>query len=126
MKKKVLIIDDDQDILDLVKQELQRDFEVIPRSFCQDIREACELYQPDLVLIDLMLPGSDGYELCSKIRKFNRDLPVILVTGIELKALKNNYSIIEANDYLLKPFQAKVLREKVEKALKFSERSAEA
>ncbi|MDD2714611.1 MAG: response regulator [Candidatus Wallbacteria bacterium] len=120
MKKKILIIDDDRDILALVKLALQADYEVIPQSFCSDIQETCSLYQPDLVLIDLKLPGVDGYELCGRIREFSPDLPVILITGVEMKALKNNYSIIRANDYLLKPFDLKALREKVEKALEAS------
>ncbi|MDD5091450.1 MAG: response regulator [Candidatus Wallbacteria bacterium] len=116
LKKRILVIDDDQSILDLISAALVTDFEMRTLSICPDVFEALENIKPDLLILDLKLPGSDGYAICQKLRLHHAfsSLPVILLTGVDLNAVKHNYKKVAADDFLLKPFDPATLVQKVE------------
>ena len=68
-KQKILIVDDDQNIAELISLYLTK--EMFDNQIANDGREALQLFrtfQPDLILLDIMLPGMDGYEVCREIR----------------------------------------------------------
>jgi len=121
IKQKILIVDDDENIADLISLYLTK--EMYDTRIAADGEEALKLfreYSPDLILLDLMLPGIDGYQVCREIRK-DSTVPIIMVSakgetfdmvlGLELGA----------DDYLVKPFESKLLVAKVKALLRRTE-----
>lgn len=117
-KQKILIVDDDTNISELVSLYLVK--ERFDTRCCEDGVEAIKAfneYNPDLILLDLMLPGMDGYEICREIRKTS-NIPIIMlsakgeifdkVLGLELGA----------DDYIIKPFDSKELVARVKAVLR--------
>ena len=81
VKARVLVIEDDKDIADLISLYLNRDgIETIHREDGEKGLSAVSEYKPDLVVLDINLPGMDGYEVLQTIRR-NHEVPVILVTA---------------------------------------------
>ena len=108
-KLKILIVDDDNNIAELISLYLTK--ECYDTKIVNDGEEALsafEQYQPNLILLDLMLPGIDGYQVCREIRT-KSNVPIIMlsakgeifdkVLGLELGA----------DDYIMKPFDSKEL-----------------
>lgn len=117
-KQKILIVDDDANIAELISLYLTK--ECYDTRMVQDGEEALavyEQYQPNLILLDLMLPGIDGYQVCREIRA-KSNLPIIMlsakgeifdkVLGLELGA----------DDYIMKPFDSKELVARVKAVLR--------
>ena len=117
-KQKILIVDDDANIAELISLYLTK--ECYDTRMVQDGEEALavyEQYQPNLILLDLMLPGIDGYQVCREIRS-KSNLPIIMlsakgeifdkVLGLELGA----------DDYIMKPFDSKELVARVKAVLR--------
>ena len=73
MNSKILLVDDEKDIVDLVQEVLQQDgFQFIQKAYTGlDALQLCEEFQPDVVVLDVMLPDLDGLEVCKKIREFS-------------------------------------------------------
>lgn len=117
-KQKILIVDDDVNIAELISLYLTK--ECYDTRMVHDGEEALsvyEQYQPNLILLDLMLPGIDGYQVCREIRS-KSNLPIIMlsakgeifdkVLGLELGA----------DDYIMKPFDSKELVARVKAVLR--------
>lgn len=102
---KILIVEDDKNLSDLMKMELEyEDFEIC-RAF--DGKEAFSVFSeahPDLILLDIMLPEMDGYQVIRKLRKTS-DVPVIFVTARDEGFDKVNGLNSGADDYITKPFK---------------------
>lgn len=122
--QKILLVDDEQDILDLVKYNLEKeDFEV---QTCNNGKEAIDLalkFQPDLILLDVMMPRMDGMETCMQIRE-NKQLENVLIAF--LTARGEDYSQIAgfdagADDYITKPIKPRVLISRVKALLRRKE-----
>jgi two-component system alkaline phosphatase synthesis response regulator PhoP len=114
--KKVLIADDEQDILDILQFNLEAEgFTVETANNGAVAIEKAKLFQPDLIILDVMMPGKTGIEVCSTLRllpEFKSTL-IIFLTAMsddtaEVKGLE-----IGADDYLKKPIRPKVLMSKV-------------
>ena len=122
MPKKIMIIDDEPDSVKVVTIRLRAaGYEVLAATNCEDASGLLDTTTPDLVLLDVMMPDKDGYEMCNEIkcREETRNVPVILFTAksgqkIHLKA---NAEFIAADDYILKPFEAEALLKKIKKFL---------
>ena len=73
MKNKILLIDDEKDIVDLIEEALQQDsFQSIEKAYTgMDAIRICREYQPDVIVLDVMLPDMDGFEVCKAIREFS-------------------------------------------------------
>jgi DNA-binding response OmpR family regulator len=116
----VLVADDDEDILTLVAFRLERSgCEVVKaRDGDEALRLAGELV-PDLAVLDVMMPGLDGYEVTRALRRADRtsEMPVILLTARAEEADVARGMAAGADDYVRKPFDAKDLRERVERLL---------
>lgn len=117
-KQKILIVDDDTNISELVSLYLIKEqFDTLCVEDGMEALESFATYQPDLILLDLMLPGMDGYGVCREIRKTS-NVPIIMlsakgeifdkVLGLELGA----------DDYIIKPFDAKELVARVKAVLR--------
>ncbi len=120
--KKILIVEDDELILELEKDYLRAaGYEV---DTCMDGLEGFKLATEgvyDLLLLDLMLDGMDGFEICRKIRK-TKDVPIILVTAIGDDLHKIQGLGLGANDYITKPFSPSELVARVNAHIKTHER----
>ncbi len=120
--KKILIVEDDELILDLEEDYLKAaGYEV---DTCMDGMEGFILAKEgayDLLLLDLMLDGMDGFEICRKIRKI-KDLPIILVTAMGDDLHKIQGLGLGANDYITKPFSPSELVARVNAHIKTHER----
>ena len=118
MSEKVLVIDDDIPLLKLVKLSLEKeDYQVITaENGAQGLRQAFNT-QPDLVLLDVMMPHMDGWEALSRLRVLS-DLPVIILTGKNEHADVVKGLNMGADDYVAKPFDTDVLLARVAAVLR--------
>lgn len=102
--EKILVVDDDDEIRNLLVIYLSREgFEVIASPHGNDIRELCLKYEPMLIVLDLLLPGADGYELCQAVRRVS-DAPVIFVSCKDEEEDKVTGLALGGDDYITKPF----------------------
>ena len=120
MSQKVLVVEDDNNIAELLRLYLQKDgFEV---SHAADGGKAVEMakeIQPDLVLLDIMLPVMDGWQVCREVRKFS-DKPIIMLTAKGETFDKVLGLELGADDYVVKPFDAKEVVARVKAVLRRS------
>ncbi len=117
----ILVVDDDEINRVVMGQQLD-EYNVIKCSNGLDALTVVEGEKPDLILLDLMMPGLNGYEVCQKLRqKYSQiELPIILVTAKNhLEDLTQGFKT-GANDYLAKPFHNEELRSRVENQLRLS------
>lgn len=102
---KILIIEDDVKISNFIKKGLEEEFYTIDTSFDgQEGLYLAQIYNYDLIILDLMLPKLDGLSVCKKIRETNKKLPILMLTAkndLEDKIKGFDYG---ADDYLAKPF----------------------
>ena len=113
-KKRVLIVDDDASILEALELTLDSfGYETKTLSDGADIYRAVETYKPDVIILDLLLSGEDGTEICKKLKlnKRTKQIPVIVVSAHPDLAKLSKAS--GANDYLEKPFDLDALYSKV-------------
>jgi two-component system phosphate regulon response regulator PhoB len=105
--KKVAVIEDDTDLLALLKYNLEREsFRVVTASRGGGALEICLRERPDLVLLDIMLPECDGLEICRLLRRQPQlaDIPIIFLTARVSEADRIIGLEAGANDYIVKPF----------------------
>ncbi|WP_399629840.1 response regulator transcription factor [Sporosarcina sp. SG10008] len=118
MNKKVLIIEDETELADIIRDYLKKDnFEVI---ICNSGNEALTIFnkvQPDIILLDLMLPGIDGLEILRNIR-LQSTLPVIIISAKETELDRILGLGLGADDYVVKPFSIKELVARVKAQLR--------
>ncbi|MDO4338933.1 MAG: response regulator transcription factor [Eubacteriales bacterium] len=118
VKQKILIVDDDNNIAELISLYLTKEcFETkIVNDGEQALREY-NLFHPDLVLLDLMLPGIDGYQVCREIRHLS-DTPIIMLSAKGETFDKVLGLELGADDYIIKPFDSKELVARVRAVLR--------
>ena len=105
MKDKILIVDDEKEIADLVAFYLESEsFEAVACYEAQTALEHIEKTQFDLAILDIMLPGTSGFELCRKIRE-TYNYPVIMLTAKDEEIDKIRGLMLGADDYMTKPFR---------------------
>lgn len=111
-KSNVLVIEDEADIRELVKYNLQREnFSVLEAESGEEGLKLTERGIPDLILLDLMLPGKDGLEICKMLKRNERTqpIPVIMMTARGEESDIITGLELGADDYIVKPFSPKVL-----------------
>lgn len=107
---KVLLVEDDPDLLDLTAYALRRErFTVFEASDGLQALLAVRSVRPDVVVLDIGLPGRDGFQVLTEIRARQKDLPVIMLTGHQAEADVIRCFTLEADDYLKKPFSSREL-----------------
>jgi DNA-binding response OmpR family regulator len=119
-KKRVLIVEDEESLLKLEIILLTvKGYEVTGVSSGNDALEKLSQESFDLVLLDIMLPDLDGYEICRRIRRNprNADIPVVMLTAKKSDKDKNRGTTCGADDYLTKPFKSTMIIEVVERLL---------
>lgn len=117
-KQKILIVDDDNNIAELVALYLTK--ECFETKIVNDGEEALKqfhIFHPDLILLDLMLPGIDGYQVCREIRHTS-DVPIIMLSAKGETFDKVLGLELGADDYIIKPFDSKELVARVRAVLR--------
>ncbi len=117
---KILVVDDEPHMVKLVQANLQAaGYEVVSAMDGNQALEAAESEMPDLIILDIMLPGVDGYEVCRRIREYSA-VPVLMLTarGSEMDLVRG--FDVGADDYLVKPFSVNELLVRVRAVLKRS------
>lgn len=118
MKNKILIVDDDYNIADLIRLYLEKEmFEVMTAYNGRSALDAFYTWTPDLVILDIMLPELDGWEVCKQIRKVS-SIPVIMLTARGETFDKVLGLELGADDYMVKPFDSKELVARVKAVLR--------
>ncbi len=118
MKEKILVIDTDPFNLSIVKQVMESaGYKVLTALDGESGLQQFHKYQPGLIILDIMLPNIDGWEICRRIRKVS-NVPIIVHTALEspehiLRAIR-----VGANDYLVKPVVPEMIQIRVETILK--------
>lgn len=118
VKQKILIVDDDNNIAELISLYLTK--ECYDTKIVNDGEQALiafEHYQPNMLLLDLMLPGIDGYQVCREIRA-KSDVPIIMLSAKGEVFDKVLGLELGADDYILKPFDSKELVARVKAVLR--------
>jgi DNA-binding response OmpR family regulator len=105
--KKIALIEDDADLFSLLKYNLEKEgFTLVGSQTGKDALELCRRERPDLVILDIMLPDSDGLDICKSIRSHPglAHIPVIFLTARASEADRIVGLELGANDYIVKPF----------------------
>lgn len=121
MGKKILIIDDEKDFAYFAKKNLQllSTYEVIVVNRGKKGIKTALKEQPDLILLDVMMPGIDGYEVLKRLKDNEKTchIPVIMLTAKNEEESKLKASGLYADDYIVKPVETKELKARIHKLL---------
>lgn len=120
-KAKILVIDDEPDFLELVKIRLEaNDYQVKIMSTAKDVLADVHTFKPDLILLDLLMPGIGGVEAVEMLDRdsIGMNIPIIIVSAITKAEDKTKAYLEGIVDYLEKPVDPKELLEKIEHALR--------
>lgn len=123
-KKKILIVDDEKNIVELIKINLEANgFETISAYTGLDALEKSNLL-PDLILLDIMLPDIDGFDVCRKIRlnEKTKNIPIIMLTAKSEETDKVIGLGLGADDYVTKPFGIRELEARIKTVLRRTEK----
>lgn len=127
-RETVLVVDDEEDILELVKYNLEKEgFNVVCVATGEDALAATRMKMPDLLVLDLMLPGVDGLEVCRRLKGelTTRQIPIIMLTAKGSEADIVTGLELGAADYVTKPFSPRVLTARVKAVLRRDPQAAE-
>jgi len=119
-KKKILLVDDEEGFLVVIRAALEiRGFEVVTATSA--IEAGLELFskKPDLILMDIRMPGIDGFQACAAIRK-NSDtanIPIMIVSALAEEALINKAHKMGIPDYFVKPIDIEKLVDRIKEVL---------
>jgi DNA-binding response OmpR family regulator len=117
-KNKILIVDDDENISELISLYLEKESyatKIVDNG--NDVAEAVKSFNPNLILLDLMLPGKDGYDVCKEVRQMST-VPIIMLTAKGETFDKILGLELGADDYMVKPFDNKELTARVKAVLR--------
>jgi two-component system alkaline phosphatase synthesis response regulator PhoP len=120
-KEKVLVVDDEEDILDLVKFNLSREgYEILCASSGEEGLAYAKRDLPDIIILDLMLPGIDGLEVTRQLKVDNvtKNIPIVMLTAKGEEADIVAGLELGADDYITKPFSPRVLVARVKAVLR--------
>ena len=121
MKARVLIADDEPEIVTLIKLTLEgNDYQVL---IARDGKEAMELAQrekPDMILLDILMPFLNGYEICSRLKRNEKlkHIPIIMISGYFRYKDRQIAQACSADGFIPKPYTFSMLLDEVERALR--------
>ena len=124
-KKRILVVDDEPDFCAIVQGQLENEgFEVDVAYNGVEGIEKVQANPPDAIVLDVMMPEKDGYEMCAELKGDERccDIPVILLTAVASHVTSTRYThadgmSTEADDYIAKPASAEEITESVKRLL---------
>ena len=114
-KNTILIVDDEASNLKILTHILSPEYTILISSDGAAAIEMAKEFQPDLILLDIIMPGMDGYEALSALKASDktRKIPVIIITGLDINEDKIKKMLLDASDYISKPFSSEVVKSKV-------------
>ena len=114
-KYSILVVDDERSNIRVLNTILNQDFTIYAASDGPDALEAAEELLPDLILLDIIMPDMDGYEVLSKLKssEITQNIPVVFITGLDSKDDTEKGLAQGASDYIAKPFNASNVKDKV-------------
>jgi excisionase family DNA binding protein len=116
-RRKILIVDDDQELVELMTDVLERDgrFEIRSVNNGFDAGMMVKEYSPDLIVLDVMLPDINGKEVCQRVRseKSMDDVKIICISGMVEEERIDDLKAAGANDFMHKPFEVEQLLDRV-------------
>lgn len=117
---KLLLVEDDKDLLDFSISKLEQHFQVITASNGIEALEKCETQLPEIVVSDVVMPSMNGFQLCMKLKSDIKTshIPLILFTGLDGKDEIFEGLEAGADDYIVKPFEFDILIKKIDALLK--------
>ena len=120
-QKKVLIVDDEEDIQKLLKIRLEQEgFIVLIAGDGEEGIRLSELEMPDLIILDIMMPNIDGYSCLKEIRRIpkTKNVPILMMSGKEEEKVRDLFAFQKISGYLEKPFELDNLVTKAKEILK--------
>ena len=118
---RILVCDDEQQILRALRVILRdAGFEALPANDAEEALDVAAVQHPDAAIIDLLLPGADGVELCRRLREWS-DMPIIVLSAIGDEDAKVRALAVGADDYVTKPFGPRELVARLQANLRRSE-----
>lgn len=119
-KAKILIVDDTPANIETLNETLENDFDIYFAMDGNDALQKVQLLEPDLILLDIMMPVMDGFEVCRKLKenKQFRDIPVIFITALDQPEDESKGLVLGAADYVTKPFNPDLVLLRVHNHLK--------
>lgn len=111
---KVLIVDDEKNIVDLIQKSLKLEgYETLGAYSGQEALHKVKTWHPDIVLLDIMLPDTDGYEVLQKIQEYDMRIPIIFITAQGRNYIRVAALELGADDFITKPIHLKELALKI-------------
>lgn len=124
MHQTIYLADDEQNIRSLISAFLtQEGFQVMSFPDGGALLAACSEHLPDLVILDVMMPGTDGFSICAQLRQMSAELPIIIVSGKDTPIDRVTGLTLGSDDYLVKPFLPLELVARVRALLRRSQRN---
>ncbi len=113
---KVLIVDDDAMNIDILRDDLEEKYLVASAESGEEALELIPDFKPDVLLLDIMMTGIDGYEVCRRIRadKHFDEMKIILISGRAMDNERQKGFEVGADDYITKPFDVDSVDEKIQ------------
>lgn len=121
--KKIVVVEDEPSLVFTLQDTLENEgYEVFVANKGDQAVQIVEEENPDLMILDLMLPGMSGYDVCRKVRSSNYTFPIIILTARDQEIDKVTGLNIGADDYITKPFGVKELLARIQARLRRSEK----
>ena len=114
--KKILVVDDEPDILKVVTFRVKKlEYEVVTATNGQEALDLIQKEEPDLILLDIELPVMNGYEVCQRVKTNEKlkHIPIIFLTASSASKIAEKVKELNADDYLIKPFDSEELLKKI-------------
>ena len=116
-----MIVEDEPSLIFTLRDTLENEgYDVVVAENGKDAVEGVTADQPDLMVLDLMLPGMSGYDVCEKVREMDYTFPIIMLTARDQEVDKINGLNMGADDYMTKPFSVKELLARIKARLRRS------
>jgi len=115
-RKKIIVVDDNPENLSVLKNTLKDKYMVYPSPSAPDMFDLLEHIQPDLILLDVEMPGMNGYEAAEKLKSNDkhREIPIIFLTSMDDEESKKKGLSLGAVDYIHKPIVTPLLLQQLE------------
>jgi len=123
-RNSVFIIDDEKTNIIALTDILSKEYTVYAVRDSQEALEAAEKELPDVILLDILMPEMDGYDVITNLKSSEktRDIPVIFITGLDSRESEEKGLALGAADYIIKPFSSAIVRLRVQNQIKLIER----